>query len=224
MASRELALQCTMPMKLILLFALIFLCTVTICVAETSASNRFIRLDEQGLAIEDSGKSSTGTWHCVLDQKTGLVWEVKTRNQGLHYQDNTYSWFNPDTRVNGGLAGYPGGADCRSKPCDTRNFIEKVNEIGWCNAHDWRLPTREELRSLVNYKQKELGPAIDHIVFPNSVNQFYWSAESNATNAEEAWGIGFAFGFDYAYFKNNLGHVRLVRQSKKVLAKNGYFE
>jgi len=27
----------------------------------------------------------------------------------------------------------------------------------------------------------------------------------------EAWGIGFAHGFDYAYFKSNRVRVRLVR-------------
>lgn len=211
--------------KLLLPLIILFcLSLATVCAADSFAPVRYIGINTKGEAIEDVGKSSTKTWPCVLDQKTGLVWEVKTRKPGLHYQYNTYSWFNPDIQVNGGLAGYPGGTDCHNQPCDTESFLEKVNETGWCNAHDWRLPTREELRSLVNYSQKEKGPVIDNVAFPNSANQFYWAAESSATNPDEAWGIGFAFGFDYAYYKNNRGHVRLVRQINKLLAKNGTLE
>lgn len=191
--------------------------------SETVISDRFIRLNDQGNPITNADNKSPLAWSCVLDKNTGLIWEVKTRKPGLHYQNNTYSWFNPDIRNNGGLAGHPGGANCRSKPCDTSSFINRVNKIGWCSAHDWRLPTREELRSLVDYRLEEKGPALDHMVFPNTTSQFYWSADSNAVHPDEAWGIGFAFGFDYAYYKNNRGHVRLVRKNK-LLASKGTIE
>ena len=179
------------------------------------ASERFIPLDEQGNPMThpaDIAVDGSIEWPCVLDRQTGLTWEVKSRKPGLHHRLNTYSWFNPNPRFNGGLAGQPGGTKCHSRPCDTNAFIIASNKIGWCNAHDWRLPTREELRSLVNYTTTSPGPTLDTKAFPGAVAQFFWSANSGSKNPNEAWGIGFAFGFDYTYYKSNQVHVRLVRE------------
>ena len=177
-----------------------------------NASDRFIPLDSQGTPIITIPFDSNTEWPCVLDRQTGLIWEVKTRNPGLHSHFNRYSWFNPDPTQNGGNAGQAGDAACHMQPCDTNAFVNAVNESGWCNAHDWRIPTREELRSLVNYRINYPGPVLNKKAFPYALSLFYWSANSDATHPDEAWGMGFAFGFDYAYYKNNQVPVRLVRQ------------
>jgi hypothetical protein len=172
---------------------------------------RFVLLDAAGRALSAHPSSA---WSCVLDRQTGLIWEVKRDQPGLHYRHNTYSWFNPDATRNGGLAGQPGGNDCTQLACDTQAFVDAVNAAGLCGAHDWRLPRREELRSLVDYRTPYPGPTLNQAVFPHAVAQFYWSADPAAADAMEAWGIGFAHGFDYAYFKSNRVHVRLVRFSR----------
>lgn len=183
--------------------------------AVNAAERRFVPLDHQGSPIPATALTQWREWPCVLDQRTGLVWEVKSGQPGLHYRHHTYSWFDPDHTRNGGLAGEPGGSSCRGDTqhteCDTLRFTQAVNQEGLCNAHDWRLPTREELRSLVDYRIPYPGPTIDQQAFPNTVAQFYWSANPAATEPAEAWGIGFAHGFDYAYFKSDRVHVRLVR-------------
>ena len=183
--------------------------------AVNAAESRFVPLDHAGQPISAVERKQLQEWPCILDQHTGLIWEGKTRTPGLHYRNNTYTWFDTDPSRNGGLAGEPTGQECQKAnqqtACDTQSFIDAVNTERLCNANDWRLPHREELRSLVDYRIPYPGPTIDTRAFPNAVAQFYWSADANASEPREAWGIGFAFGFDYAYFKSDRVHVRLVR-------------
>ena len=186
--------------------------TLSYGITSHATEERFTPLDAQG-AVADS--SAPHTWQCTLDRYTGLTWELKTAQPGLHFRDNTYSWHLPQPIQNGGDAGQAGDPHCSGTPCDTWAFVQSVNRIGWCGFHDWRLPQREELRSLVDYTRS--GPTLDTRAFPNAVAQFYWAAESNAINPEEAWGIGFAFGFDYAYFKTNRVRTRLVRGKRLLL-------
>ena len=182
--------------------------------AVNAAEPRFVPLNAAGQALSAEQRQELHEWPCVMDKTTGLLWEGKSRQAGLHFQGNTYNWFNPDHRRNGGLAGEPSGRTCRDgsqkHACDTQRFIDAVNKEKLCGQFDWRLPTREELRSLVDYRAPYPGPAINTDAFPNQRAQFYWSANSKASEPLEAWGIGFAFGFDYAYFKNNKVHARLV--------------
>lgn len=176
-------------------------------VAADTDDTRFVPLDTRGRTLHVAPPTNTG-WPCALDRVTGLVWEVKTTATGLHHRHNTYSWFNPDPSTNNGHPGHPG--DSASPPTDTHAFVQAVNASGWCGRHNWRLPRREELRTLVDYTILYPGPTLNHRAFPNAVAQFHWSANSAADRAAEAWGIGFAFGFDYAYVKSHRVHVRLV--------------
>ncbi len=185
---------------------------------------RFVPLDPNGAPLSADARRQLQEWPCILDQSTGLIWEGKSKAAGLHHRNNTFNWFDPNHTRNGGLAGEPGGKQCREgtrkedaqkNACDTRRFVQAVNRKGLCNAHDWRLPRREELRSLVDYSITYPGPTIDIRAFPNTIAQFYWSADTNASEPLEAWGIGFSFGFDYAYFKNNRIHVRLVSNNQQ---------
>jgi Protein of unknown function (DUF1566) len=196
-----------------------FLLTLTaLCSGVVNAGEpRFVPLDHNTTPLSATEREQWQEWPCIFDQRTGLLWEGKSHAAGLHQRHNTYNWFNPDPAHNGGLAGEPGARQCRDgaqqQACDTRRFVQAVNDEGLCKAHDWRLPRREELRSLVNYSIPYPGPTIDMQAFPNSIAQFYWSTDASASEPLEAWGIGFAFGFDYAYFKNNRVHVRLVSDS-----------
>jgi hypothetical protein len=172
-----------------------------------AADPRFARLDSRGLILMDIEPDD---WDCVLDRESGLVWERKTTKPGLHSRDNTFRWYQPDVAHNGGFAGHSGGAECRTLPCDTHAFVAAVNRAGWCGKHDWRLPTREELRTLVDYAIAYPGPTLDRDFFPGTLPMFYWSADPSADEPREAWGMGFAHGFDYAYDKSNRVYVRLV--------------
>lgn len=179
----------------------------------TQNSERFIKLTYQGNAISKSEDQQT--WACVLDSQTGLTWEIKATDGGLQDTHQTYSWYVENPKLNGGFAGYENKGKCHLSRCNTQAYIDAINQKRVCGSNQWRLPTREELRSIVDYEIKYPGPTIDKTYFPNSLNQFYWSSTPDANDKDSAWGIGFSFGYDYAYFKSDLGYVRLVNENIK---------
>lgn len=104
----------------------------------------------QPLAIQSgiwssSGDDAAGTkWSCVQDDFTGLMWEVKTNDGGLHDKDWTYTWYNSTGTNDGGSAGTSGGGSCGGTVpggCDTEHFVAAANSAGLCGYSDWRMPT-----------------------------------------------------------------------------------
>ena len=69
-------------MKNALLFSLFMSISLSIYADFLKMSN-----DAEILELESS------EWSCVLDNKSSLVWEVKSENEGLQYALNTYTWF-----------------------------------------------------------------------------------------------------------------------------------
>ncbi len=167
----------------------------------------FTKLDNSGNALP----ASAATWACVRDNVTGLVWEVKTDNGGLHDKDNSYTWYNTDSNTNGGNAGTQNGGTCPAGTgnCDTGGFVAAVNSAGLCGQSDWRLPTREELRTIANLSTT--NPAIDAAYFPNTLSEFYWSSLPDANWSGVALGVSFDYGYDNENTKNDSYFVRLVR-------------
>lgn len=150
-------------------------------------------------------------WACTIDNVTGLTWEVKT-SDGLRSQSNTYTWFNPDGAVNGGVPGVQNGGRCTGSGCDTHAYVQAVNTKGLCGGRDWRLPTRKELLSIVN--NGRFSPAIDSRNFPNTQTSSYWSASTYADQAKAAWQVNFKYGEVAPGDKDQGANVRLVRRAR----------
>lgn len=74
---------------------------------------------------------------------------------------------------------------------------------------DWRLPNKNELASIVEYRC--VDPAINNQAFPNTPSAWYWSSSPNANGSSSAWGVYFYYGRVSFNFKGYYGHVRLVR-------------
>ena len=172
----------------------------------------FTKLDGEARALANQAAIYTITpWDCVRDNVTGLTWEVKTIDGALRDQNHTYSWYEPDPQRNGGDPGFPDGGDCTGGVnCDTHSYVRAVNKRGLCGASDWRLPTRAELHTIIDYRAE--FPAIDLDYFPNTVARSFWSAEPNTTYPGYAWYTDFKFGLaSYYYDKSAAKAVRLVR-------------
>jgi hypothetical protein len=73
---------------------------------------------------------------------------------------------------------------------------------------DWRLPEKEELRSIVDYTR--YSPTIDTNYF-KTLSAFYWSSTSHASNTGFAWGVDFYDGYGNLYAKDSSYFVRAVR-------------
>jgi hypothetical protein len=56
---------------------------------------------------------------------------------------------------------------------------------------DWRLPSEQELKTLVDYGQPYSGPAIDTTVFPGTNAANYWSSTTNSWGGDYAWFVFF---------------------------------
>jgi len=165
----------------------------------------FTRLDASGNEVT----ASATEWSCVRDNHTGLVWEVKTTDGGLHDQSNTYSWYNPDMTANGGEPGTQDGGSCTGSDCDTHGFAQTVNQETLCGGSDWRLPTKMELISIVH--RGRVNPSIDANYFPNTPASDFWSARPSPGNTGVAWLQHFGTGSDGTNAKSNNHRVRLVR-------------
>ena len=77
----------------------------------------------------------------------------------------------------------------------------------------WRLPTRVELLSLVDYSRHH--PAINDNAFPNTPhttnNDYFWTASENAENLITAWTVIFSNGVATALEKAYINRARCVR-------------
>jgi hypothetical protein len=178
----------------------------------------FTRLDEIGDEVDDTSQP----WRCVRDNVTGLVWEIKTTDGDLHGRSHSYSWYSEED--NGGYSGplNPTTPNCSISDCNTQDFIEEVNAQGLCGFYDWKLPSHNELLSIVHFG-KSVSPMLDTSYFPyadsgQGGNLWYWTSQASVdgTNdaAQNAWAMDFSTGNDNFLNKSTAASVRLVRAGR----------
>jgi len=138
----------------------------------------YTKISNSGEELLFTAKLGSGPrdWACTQDNKTGLMWEVKTNDGGLHDKDWTYSWYKPNSRD----VGYTdvdktyGEPNCVLYSCNTYDFTNTVNAYGLCGKKDWRMPTVYEIGTLSINKNLDYLPGIKD---PDKTKS-YWSSNS----------------------------------------------
>jgi len=164
----------------------------------------FVKLSNEGEVLDFENSS----WSCVLDQKTSLVWEVKGEKEGLQYTMNTYTWFDGDTGRKNNMY----SKNCYwGEGCNTQSFIDDINEAQLCTYSNWRLPTRDELKTIINYYADDI--LIDLDFFPNTQMGTYWTSMTAKDNSSLAYEIPFFYGGSVVREKSIDTYIRLVRSA-----------
>jgi hypothetical protein len=155
---------------------------------------------------EPLGKEAS-SWACVRDNVTGLLWENKTDDAGVHDKDNLY-------KVNGWTG-------------DVAPLITATNAEKLCGVSGWRLPTWFELVGLIDYGAPS-PPAIDtdwFVIGPVPAG-YYSSIYWTGTPSAEVAGAGVyqhAVDFTFGYFSgthqiSDRRYVRLVNGTAAPIA------
>jgi hypothetical protein len=176
----------------------------------------FTKLDAEG---NDLPRSATA-WSCVRDNVTGLIWEVKTNDGGLHHGGHTYSWYRSDSPD-----GVPGEW---AYGANTEQFVAAVNAERLCGFTDWRMPTPAELLGILDYCDAYPGVSVDKTYFVNIWDvEGHWSSLPalgvflTPTGGQGAWFVGLG-GFNSGQVdskqKRNPLYALLVRGAQSPLS------
>jgi hypothetical protein len=129
---------------LLLIFFAVFFCFVT----SASASERYKKIDAQGKELPDDAKE----WAIVYDTKFDLYWEVKSADDSIHSNKDTYTFTNVE-----------------------ENFLAKINDERLGGHADWRLPTTDELATIRVRKKNSPEALVDLNFFPQTLPSRYMS-------------------------------------------------
>lgn len=181
------------------------------------------------LAFVDNGDGT------ITDRNTGLTWEKKADDGGLHDKDDTYPW--ASTCSGDGATWCTRDADCAiaGGTCagtTAFEFVDQLNASAFAGHDDWRLPSAREVVTAVDYGR--LLPAV-----PPAFNvscglygagnpgctlatcsctntaELYWTSSTLAielgAGTRNAWQMYFGYGYHRYDVKTALASVRAVR-------------
>lgn len=190
-------------MKQLLTIMTFFIVNVTSLNCTATETLPYILLDEKG-------KTVAANVRCATISGSGLTWELKTDDGGVHDKDNVYRW--------GGIGAEKNGTLFFD---DWNGLINAANTEKLCGFDDWRVPTIDELKTLVTNTDKK--PVIDTRVFSLTLTVPHWSVSTYQHYPEHAQTVDFGTGASNYYngFRGDRLPVRMVRGNKNNLC-NGF--
>jgi len=169
------------------------------------------------VAVPDDGALEHGTPSSYLDngdgtvtdRTTGLMWEKKSRDGGLHDRDGVYRWT---------------GDGSQETIWDWLDDVNAEGGTGFAGHADWRMPNARELESILRYEGGT--PAAVHPIFNTGCavpgctvltcscsTGLYWSSTTVAANPPIAWVVSYSLGGIIAGTKTTPNAVRAVRDA-----------
>lgn len=173
-------------------------------------------------AKKTSGSLTDNKDGTIFDSKTNLTWKKCSEGQN---NDATCSGvaqgfaFCPtaDNNCNGNISGAKLGNGPLYEACD------RLNRESFAGQKTWRVPSGDELKSLVvcndgkpvpNAAQycegNRTGPVIDTKFFPATQAGHYWTSNSSGEDPKNAWVVYFYNGLHDHFQKTNRFDVRCV--------------
>jgi hypothetical protein len=165
---------------------------------------------------------------CVRDNITGLIWEVKTNDNGLRDDSWYYSWYDAEQNL-----GAPDEGRCFSEGrCDTAKYVEDVNAVALCGFNDWRLPNPTELVGISDYAPytKDIYGNIQydekrHTYLWRWNSDYFWSSHLDSTNVYDhavyVWPGGGGVGTVPVYSGYKVLLVRGTPAAANIFVHNG---
>jgi hypothetical protein len=183
-------------------------CTLIVTAAKSvtalfglAASNYyFSKIANDGSVLPASALLGDGPtdWACSRDDKTGLIWQVHTRDGGLLDMNKHYLNFDDPSsqqiRVNINSWRHYFIRPSQSYIEGSRNSIGLVNAVNaraLCASRAWRLPDRDELQGLA---RPSYHPMINPIYFPNTSNSDFWVTGQYSADGDRGAVVSFVNG------------------------------
>lgn len=186
-----------------------------------SPSVAYTKISNSGAVLPDSSTLGLGAndWACTKDNRTGLIWEVKTKDSGLRDMGNKYTNFSGD-----------------NSSTNADGFTSEVNKQTLCGGANWRLPTKQELMTLVNCSDGKYNvdrscvnyenvtqPTINTTYFPNTLSYMFWTSSSESNLQNYKWFVYFGYGNISNSNTSGTYHLRLVRDSGSITTPGNTF-
>lgn len=168
---------------------------------------RFIKKDLMGNQLS----FFVSQWATVTDKHTNLMWVNNWEN--INFPVREVTWFQSDDEYcqnnyektwNNGL--------------NTENLIADINKKAWAGYTDWRVPTLQELTSLLlisppseimPFDKRSYDTLFSEKFSENDKSAYFWSSFSDSY--EWAFGVIFSEGYDIDSRKQTTNYLRAVR-------------
>ena len=157
----------------------------------------YTKIDKYGNEL----RRNAPTWACVRDNKTGLVWEVKSYDASIHNEYNKYRWGGKTisqitykansyrSRVSDSFEDWDGKSIIYG---DWDTIIDGSNEEQLCSYSNWRVPNLDELSTLIRCyheyeKVKYAGPHVGCIFESNGRSVLYYDEDLQRPTINTYW-------------------------------------
>jgi hypothetical protein len=184
----------------------------------------YTKVANDGSLLPDSAILGTGPkdWACTKDNKTGLIWEIKTMDGKRSLRDVNYGYTNYTSKYNPNRM--------LADPTNAEGFALAVNSSvngKLCGKDNWRLPTAKELDGLISCKDGKYTPMVFSKNTTLNLNGCVTVADTKSPTFGLPWGnaaIGYKYESDLSldpiYFPDTKSAYRGTNQ-RQYLTKPG---